>query len=550
MQRIPVHPRRAAPERRPVLAAPDHHDARPPAHPGPAQRTPLHGGLARRARRLRRVRLDQPVRGRGHPQGRLETGRGIRQRRRDGLVPGNARLVRPHPRRLPRRPRRRRHRPRRSPAAPAPPSSSTHRRPKPGQGSATAARSKSHSTRAARSWSSCPTRRTWTTTSPSTRPSGTSTPWTATASSAAPTPPAPRTSSPSPTPATFSAGIDSTGFERTPMRNAEARITLGVISARQGDLEQALDYGRRPSPANACPCPACSWSPANSAPSSPTATPRLRRHRLPRPAQATPPPHRLTSVSPHSRAERHHVSTVLANVPAHHPLPRGNDERTEMGQQEQPAPTSYRDHLRQAAAGKAGQFVDELIAKHGIATIMLLRTSFDLGPPVRTTESEAIARVEAARELELAAHQIQRHYIRQARETGSTWYTIGRAPRPLLAIHRQQRIHRRRSLRLRPHLRRQLQPTRPLHLDLQHLPPTHHRPRPMAPTPQTRRRPRHRLPAPEPRTRSLAASQPRPALTKKMSCRATAGSRFQRARVLMDALQRRCRSTLGSLSAF
>jgi hypothetical protein len=40
-------------------------------------------------------------------------------------------------------------------------------------------------------------------------------------------------------------GIDGTGFERTPMRNAEARITLGVISAREGELEQALDYGRR-----------------------------------------------------------------------------------------------------------------------------------------------------------------------------------------------------------------------------------------------------------------------------------------------------------------
>ena len=29
------------------------------------------------------------------------------------------------------------------------------------------------------------------------------------------------------------------------MRNAEARVTLGVISARQGDLEEALDHGRR-----------------------------------------------------------------------------------------------------------------------------------------------------------------------------------------------------------------------------------------------------------------------------------------------------------------
>ena len=29
------------------------------------------------------------------------------------------------------------------------------------------------------------------------------------------------------------------------MRNAEARITLGVISARQGDIESAIDYGNR-----------------------------------------------------------------------------------------------------------------------------------------------------------------------------------------------------------------------------------------------------------------------------------------------------------------
>jgi tetratricopeptide (TPR) repeat protein len=41
------------------------------------------------------------------------------------------------------------------------------------------------------------------------------------------------------------AGIDSNGFERTPMRNAEARITLGTIAAREGDLEQALSYGRK-----------------------------------------------------------------------------------------------------------------------------------------------------------------------------------------------------------------------------------------------------------------------------------------------------------------
>lgn len=41
------------------------------------------------------------------------------------------------------------------------------------------------------------------------------------------------------------AGTDAAGFERSPMRNAEARITLGVIAARQGDVELAVDHGRR-----------------------------------------------------------------------------------------------------------------------------------------------------------------------------------------------------------------------------------------------------------------------------------------------------------------
>ncbi|MGI5164476.1 XRE family transcriptional regulator [Spirillospora sp. CA-253888] len=40
-------------------------------------------------------------------------------------------------------------------------------------------------------------------------------------------------------------GTDHSGSERSPMRNAEARITLGVVAAREGDLEKALGYGRR-----------------------------------------------------------------------------------------------------------------------------------------------------------------------------------------------------------------------------------------------------------------------------------------------------------------
>lgn len=38
---------------------------------------------------------------------------------------------------------------------------------------------------------------------------------------------------------------DYDGSERSPMRIAEARITLGVVAARQGEVEQAVEYGRQ-----------------------------------------------------------------------------------------------------------------------------------------------------------------------------------------------------------------------------------------------------------------------------------------------------------------
>jgi tetratricopeptide (TPR) repeat protein len=40
-------------------------------------------------------------------------------------------------------------------------------------------------------------------------------------------------------------GTDFDQTEHSPMRNAEARITLGVAAAREGDLDQALAYGER-----------------------------------------------------------------------------------------------------------------------------------------------------------------------------------------------------------------------------------------------------------------------------------------------------------------
>ena len=38
-------------------------------------------------------------------------------------------------------------------------------------------------------------------------------------------------------------GTDVSGWERSPMRNAEARITLGVVAARRGDIEEAVHQG-------------------------------------------------------------------------------------------------------------------------------------------------------------------------------------------------------------------------------------------------------------------------------------------------------------------
>lgn len=40
-------------------------------------------------------------------------------------------------------------------------------------------------------------------------------------------------------------GTRADGAERSPMRNAEARISLGVVAARQGDPDAAITYGRR-----------------------------------------------------------------------------------------------------------------------------------------------------------------------------------------------------------------------------------------------------------------------------------------------------------------
>ena len=41
------------------------------------------------------------------------------------------------------------------------------------------------------------------------------------------------------------ASTDFDGTERAPMRLSEARITLGVVAARQGDIEEAVHHGKQ-----------------------------------------------------------------------------------------------------------------------------------------------------------------------------------------------------------------------------------------------------------------------------------------------------------------
>jgi hypothetical protein len=71
----------------------------------------------------------------------------------------------------------------------------------------------------------------------------------------------------------FAASTDFDGTVRAPMRQAEARITLGVVAARRGDLEAAISQGERALIAPRRSLRPCSWSAAISPGSSTTSTP-------------------------------------------------------------------------------------------------------------------------------------------------------------------------------------------------------------------------------------------------------------------------------------
>jgi hypothetical protein len=98
-----------------------------------------------------------------------------------------------------------------------------------------------------------------------------------------------------------------------------------------------------------------------------------------------------------------------------------------METQERREKLTDRRQLRDLAQAATAQVVDFLIERFGGDNYSLLKTRPDIWPPIDTTQSEALTRLVAAFELEQAAHAAQRDFIRQARETGRSWYEIGQA---------------------------------------------------------------------------------------------------------------------------
>jgi hypothetical protein len=80
-----------------------------------------------------------------------------------------------------------------------------------------------------------------------------------------------------------------------------------------------------------------------------------------------------------------------------------------------------------AAREQARIAVNEMIAGSAGRTITQLRSKTLTWPGADGVEPEPVAGLEAACELERAAHALVEDYIRSAREAGRSWYEIGQA---------------------------------------------------------------------------------------------------------------------------
>jgi len=88
---------------------------------------------------------------------------------------------------------------------------------------------------------------------------------------------------------------------------------------------------------------------------------------------------------------------------------------------------AHAQQLRSVAGTRAAEVVRDIVEGFGGQTVLPVRTRSITWPGVNGVEPEPIACLEAARELERAAHAVQLGYIRQAREAGRNWYEIGEA---------------------------------------------------------------------------------------------------------------------------
>jgi hypothetical protein len=83
--------------------------------------------------------------------------------------------------------------------------------------------------------------------------------------------------------------------------------------------------------------------------------------------------------------------------------------------------------LEALARTRAATAVDEIVSGTGDRTNTLLRSTALTRPGTNGVQPEPIAALETAHELERAAHDLVKHYIRLARQAGRSWSGIGYA---------------------------------------------------------------------------------------------------------------------------
>src|SRR4030088_1714795 len=96
-----------------------------------------------------------------------------------------------------------------------------------------------------------------------------------------------------------------------------------------------------------------------------------------------------------------------------------------MQDQDQPGGWNHHQQLRAAAGTRAAGAVQQMLDEFGGRTVHQVRSRSLTWPSVNGVQPEPVACLEAARELERAAHALQLDYIRLAREAGRSWFEIG-----------------------------------------------------------------------------------------------------------------------------